>query len=267
MAVLAALYMKIFLPESIKEGNLSLHTRLIQHHDDDSQLNRVSSRIKHLFKGLPSPSDMISLLKTSSAFSQVALVAFFANLGDVGLSTALMYYLKARFHFSKDQFADLMVIAGVAGTASQLLIMPLLVPAVGEERLLSVGLFFSCAHMFLYSIAWSSSVPYVAAMFSILIVFAHPCLRSIASKQVGPSEQGKAQGCISGVCSFANVISPLIFTPLTALFLSEGAPFSFPGFSITCLAFVVMAAFVQSLLIHAPPSMLGCSTRKWSLLA
>ncbi|KAJ8439784.1 hypothetical protein Cgig2_029044 [Carnegiea gigantea] len=160
MALLAALYMKIFLPESIKEPNLSLHTKLIQRHDDVSELNRVSSGIKHLFKGLPSPSDMISLLKTrslsiyscviyyimikpysisyflsknfnlflgvfgiySSAFSQAALVAFFANLGDVGLNTALMYYLKARFRFNKDQFADLMVIVGVAGTASQIVI-------------------------------------------------------------------------------------------------------------------------------------------------
>ena len=66
MALLAALYMKIFLPESTKDPNLSLHTKLIQRHDDVSELNRVSSGIKHLFKGLPSPADMISLLKTRS---------------------------------------------------------------------------------------------------------------------------------------------------------------------------------------------------------
>lgn len=29
------------------------------------------------------------------------------------------YYLKAQFHFDKDQFADLMIINGIAGTASQ----------------------------------------------------------------------------------------------------------------------------------------------------
>lgn len=270
MAVIAALYMKIFFPESIENGNLSLQTKLIQHEeqeDDDLELISGSFEIKLLFKGLPSPSDMISLLKTSSAFSQAAMVAFFTNLGDLGLHTALMYYLKARFHFNKDQFADLMVISGVAGTASQLLVMPLLVPAVGEEKLLSTGLLFNCAHMFLYSIAWSSRVPYVAAMFSTLIVFSHPCLRSIVSKQVGPTEQGKAQGCISGVSSFANVVSPLVFTPVTALFLSEEAPFSFPGFSIMCLGFVLMVAFVQSLVIKSSPSMPGCSTKKGYLLA
>jgi hypothetical protein len=114
----------------------------------------------------------------------------FASLKKLFL---LQYYLKARFHFNKDQFADLMVISGIAGTISQvcqrlvclivicipfvsnialipfipieklkhgqkennlkikaimqLLLMPKLVPAFGEEKLLSVGLFFGCAHV------------------------------------------------------------------------------------------------------------------------
>ncbi|KAG5047970.1 hypothetical protein JHK85_009073 [Glycine max] len=96
-------------------------------------------------------------------------------------------------------FADLMVISGIAGTVSQ--------------------------------------VPYASAMFSILYVFSHPCIRSIVSKEAGPHEQGKAQGCISGICSIAHIVSPLVFSPLTALFLSEKAPFDFPGFSIMCIGF------------------------------
>ncbi|TQE07531.1 hypothetical protein C1H46_006851 [Malus baccata] len=107
--------------------------------------------------------------------------------------------------------------------------------------------------MFLYGIAWSFWVPYAAAMFSIFYVFAHPCMRSIVSKQVGPSEQGKAQGCISGICSLANVISPIAFSPLTALFLSEKAPFNFPGFSLICVGFAAMIAFMQSVMIRAAP--------------
>ncbi|XWS55282.1 hypothetical protein CRYUN_Cryun10bG0162000 [Craigia yunnanensis] len=107
-----------------------------------------------------------------------AIVSFFSNLADVGLHASLLYYLKARFHFNKDQFADLMVITGVAGTISELLLMPILAPVLGEERLLSIGLFFNCAH-----------VPYAAAVFSLFYVFSQPCLRSIVSKQVGPCEQ------------------------------------------------------------------------------
>ncbi|KAA3487376.1 hippocampus abundant transcript-like protein 1 isoform X3 [Gossypium australe] len=58
------------------------------------------------------------------------------------------------------------------------------------------------------------------------------------------SDPGKAQGFISGICSFANVASPLLFSPLTALFPSERAPFNFPGFSIMCVGFASMIAFV-----------------------
>ncbi|KAM7264411.1 hypothetical protein ACFE04_002094 [Oxalis oulophora] len=93
--------------------------------------------------------------------------------------------------------------------------------------------------MFLYGFAWSAWVPYVAAMFSILYVYAQPC--------------GKAQGFISGICSLANVISPLIFSPLTALFLSEKAPFNFPGFSIVYIGFAALIAFIQSSLIRSTP--------------
>lgn len=247
VAMIGVVYMRIFLPESAKD--VGFPTEI---HDKEEQclLKKGSSK---KMKTLPSLDDTVSLLKSSLTFSQAAVVAFFINIGDVGLHASLMYYLKACFHFNKNQFADLMVIAGVAGTIAQMLLMPVLVPAIGEERLLSIGLFFGVLHIFLYSVAWSAWVPYIAAMFSVLAVFSAPCLRSIASKQVGPSEQGKAQGCISGICSFANVLSPLVFSPLTAIFLSTNAPFHFPGFSVMCVGFAMMVAFFQSLLIRASP--------------
>ncbi|KAG6699527.1 hypothetical protein I3842_08G071100 [Carya illinoinensis] len=248
--------MRVFLPDSVVGGGLtapfiSNEKPELTKPDGESTRNGMQ-----LFKSMPSLEDMVSLLKTSSTFSQAAIVAFFSNLADFGLHGSMMYYLKARFHFNKDQFADLMIISGIAGTISQLFLMPALVPALGEEKLLSVGLLFSCAHMFLYSIAWSVWVPYIAAMFSILFYLSHPCMRSIVSKQVGSCEQGMAQGCISGICSFANVVSPLAFSPLTALFLSDQAPFNFPGFSIMCIGFASMIAFIQSMTIRAAPSML-----------
>lgn len=35
-----------------------------------------------------------------------------------------------------------------------------------------------------------------------------------------------------GITSLSNVVSPLIFGPLSALFLADDAPFNFPGFSM-----------------------------------
>ncbi|TKY75285.1 Hippocampus abundant transcript protein 1 [Spatholobus suberectus] len=257
IAVIGAVYMKIFLQDSVIDDK-HLYTPIIsQRKPTISKVEGKLESTKNLFKALRSLKDLTSFFNSSLTITQAAIVAFFSNLADVGLHGSMMYFLKAQFHFDKNQFADLMVISGIAGTVSQLLLMPILAPILGEARLLSIGLFFHCVHMFLYSIAWSSLVPYASAMFSILFVFSQPCIRSIVSKQVGPHEQGKAQGCISGICSIAHIVSPLVFSPLTALFLSEKAPFNFPGFSIMCIGFASMISFVQSVMLRVVPPILS----------
>ncbi|CAL9176087.1 unnamed protein product, partial [Musa hybrid cultivar] len=247
VAAVAAVYMRVFLEET--DGGAALmdeeSTRPLCSPATDGE---SCPSLPTLKKKVPSLGDMISLLRNSLTLTRAAIVVFFNSLADSGFQSALLYYLKAQFHFNKDQFADLLLIAGGAGAFSQLLLMPSLAPAIGEERLLNVGLLASCAHIFLYSIAWSYWVPYFASTFVILGVFIHPCIRSIVSKKVRSNEQGMAQGCITGIASFASILSPLVFTPLTALFLSENAPFTFKGFSIMCAGFAS----------HAVSEKVGC---------
>ncbi|KAI3783620.1 hypothetical protein L1987_42704 [Smallanthus sonchifolius] len=252
-AMASVVYMRIFLPESnmtaaVIAGSSEKDTA------NESLLGKGNINNRRPKRTVPSLHDSFSLLKSSWTFSQAAIVAFFNMLGDLGLISALLYYLKAEFHFDKDQFADLMIIHGIAGIVSQMILMPMLTRVMKEEQLLAIGLAFNCIHIFFIAVAWSSWVVYLASTLQILSVFAGPSLRSIVSKQVGPTEQGKAQGCITGLCSFAGIISPLIFSPLTALFLSDHAPFQFPGFSLMCAAFTVMIAFIQSIMIRAPIS-------------
>ncbi|XP_039045112.1 hippocampus abundant transcript 1 protein-like isoform X2 [Hibiscus syriacus] len=255
VSMLAVVYMRTFLEESIPVRDESMTQPILKESEDAIQKDgNVVPRKMPVFKRIPSLGDIISLLRSSPSFTQAAVVAFFYNLAEGGVLSSSMYYLKARFHFNKNQFADLMLIAGIIATASQLFIMPLLVSPIGDGKLLSIGLLISCIHAIIYSLAWSPWVPYATTALSAVMVFAPPSLRSIVSKQVGSTEQGKAQGCISGVSSLANIIAPLIFSPLTASFLSEDAPFHFPGFSILCIAFILAIAFILSLTIGNAPS-------------
>ncbi|KAK1431354.1 hypothetical protein QVD17_07811 [Tagetes erecta] len=248
MAMVSVVYMRVFLPESnMNAPVIDITSEKVTTNECLIEKRNVNNR-----RTVPCLRDSFSLLKSSWTFSQAAIVAFFNMLGDLGMLSALLYYLKAEFHFDKDQFADLLIIHGIAGIISQMILMPLLTKIMKEEQLLAIGLAFNCIHICLLAVAWSSWVVYLASTLQILSVFAGPSLRSIVSKQVGPTEQGKAQGCITGLCSFAGFISPLIFSPLTALFLSDHAPFQFPGFSLMCAAFTVMIAFVQSIMIKSP---------------
>ncbi|KAA8535963.1 hypothetical protein F0562_028441 [Nyssa sinensis] len=250
VSMVAAIYMRVFLKDTCDQSH-ALTRPILKSDPDTSQSDDKSSRRVQVFKKIASPKDTMCLLKSSVTFSQAAFVAFFNSLAEGGVQASLLYFLKARFHFNKDQFADMMLIFSIAGTVSQLLFMPMFAPVLGEEKLLSIGLLVGFANMLVNSIAWSVWVPYAVAVFNVFALFATPCLRSIVSKQVGPDEQGMAQGCISGISSFASIISPLIFSPLTALFLSEGAPFHFPGFSILCIGLAWMIAFIQSTMMKA----------------
>nr|XP_010943478.1 hippocampus abundant transcript 1 protein [Elaeis guineensis] len=255
VAVIAAAYMRLFLAETDRGAAAAAAEEASRPLCSPSSSDGESSPRLPALRKLPSLENMIVILQSSTTLSRAAIVVFFNSLAESGLQSALLYYLKAQFQFSKDQFADLLLIIGIAGAFSQLFLMHLLIPTLGEEKLLNIGLLASCAHIFLYSIAWSYWVPYLAAIFIVLSVFIQPCIRSIVSKKVGPSEQGMVQGCITGISSFAAIVSPLAFTPLTAWFLSEDAPIKFKGFSILCVGFVSLIAFMLSIMMRsAPPS-------------
>ncbi|CAL5055102.1 unnamed protein product [Urochloa decumbens] len=259
VATAAALYLRAFLPDS---GGVSCS-------DDDqacdpllqassssasSSDEELSPRLPPHKAGLPSLSDMLTLLTGSLAMSGAATITFFYSLGEHGLQTALLYYLKAQFGYSKDEFANLLLIVGAAGMLSQLTVMPILAPILGEEILLIVGLLGGCTHVFLYGIAWSYWVPYLSAAFVILSAFVHPSIRTNVSKNVASNEQGIAQGCISGISSFGGILGPLIFTPLTAWVLSETGPFNFKGFSVLCAGICTVIAFIISLRMRGAQS-------------
>ncbi|KAM1031343.1 hypothetical protein ACFX15_034473 [Malus domestica] len=254
-SILSTVYMGIFLKESLPGGDSTLRQPILKGGVSEvaDEGDVYSPKTTQVFKKIPSPGELISLLRSSKILSQAAVVSFFQSLAEGGMQASLLYFLKARFHFNKNQFADLMLIFSVSGATSQLLFMPMLAPAIGEEKLLTIGLLMGSICMFLNSISWAVWVPYAATLFNVFGYLVQPSIRSIVSKQVGPHDQGKAQGCILGISSFANIVSPLLFSPLTALFLSEEAPFNFPGFSIMCMGLAPMIGFVQSLMIKASP--------------
>ncbi|KAL0356548.1 UNVERIFIED_CONTAM: Hippocampus abundant transcript 1 protein [Sesamum calycinum] len=182
---------------------------------ETSETGNESLKKTDLIKKIPLPKDIIRLLKSSVTVSLASFIVFFNSLAEAGIQAFLMYYLKARFHFQKDQFADIWLITYISATVSNMVLMPTLGPLLGEETLLCIGLFAGFLNMLLDSIAWAPWVPYGSAFLGIFLFLASPSLRCIISKQVGPYEQGIAQGSVMGITSFANVISPIIYSPLS----------------------------------------------------
>ncbi|XP_024525940.1 hippocampus abundant transcript 1 protein isoform X2 [Selaginella moellendorffii] len=251
----AAVYVKVFLPETNAERGPPL---LPNHSDTHQQHKRDECRSTPLLmRSTSSITDTVLLFKQNNLLTQVAVIVFFSSLGEAGLQGSLLYYLKATFGFAKDQFAELMLINGLASVFSQLLIMPVFVHFFGEKIVLFIAISASASHALLYGVAWADWVPYVCSSFSIFFVLSFPCIGSIVSKTAEPEEQGKFQGLIAGIRSFATILSPLAISPLTALFLSKDAPFNCPGFSLIVAGSVMVLALVQALMLQPIPPQLS----------
>ncbi|XP_057769197.1 uncharacterized protein LOC130989253 isoform X2 [Salvia miltiorrhiza] len=248
IAVVAAVYMRIFLEDDRRTGCRKNEQPMLMSatEGDGNEPLKTNDLIKL-------PKDMYRLFKSSTTMSLASFVAFFNSLAEAGISAFLMYFLKARFHFQKDQFADIWLITYTAATFSSMVLMPLLGPIIGEETLLCIGLFAGFWQMLLNSIAWAPWVAYASAFLGVFLFLASPSIRCIISRKVGPHDQGIAQGSLMGIASLANVVSPLIFSPLSALFLSDDAPFNFPGFSIFSVGLAYLVGFFLSAVIKIQP--------------
>ncbi|KAG5595572.1 hypothetical protein H5410_036804, partial [Solanum commersonii] len=190
-STIAAVYMQIFLEDTarVKEHSIEDQPILRNNEMEDTELDcETTKNIKVFKKFHPSKISFAFLGRGKPTFSLAASVAFLNSLAG-GEQAPFQYFLKARFHFKKDNFADVMLIANFCSATSQLLLMPMLAPLIGEEVLLCLGLIAGFTNLLIDSVARKIWIPYTAALLPIFTSLVKHSIQSIVSKQIGASEQ------------------------------------------------------------------------------
>ncbi|XP_077241244.1 uncharacterized protein LOC143881831 isoform X3 [Tasmannia lanceolata] len=238
LLVCSTVYMQIFLVETIRTEQ-----RPHQHMP-------CLSMILGVFQDrLNSMKDTVAVVIRSEILKRIALVSFFYELGMSGITTVLLYYLKSAFGFSKNQFSEILMMVGIGSIFSQIVVLPLINPLLGEKGVLCISLIASITYGLLYGLAWAPWVPYLSASFGVIYVLVKPSTYAVISKATNSVDQGKAQGLVAGVQSVASFISPLAMSPLTSLFLSTNAPFHCKGFSIVCASISMVISLYHAWLL------------------
>ncbi|EPS69924.1 hypothetical protein M569_04837, partial [Genlisea aurea] len=100
----------------------------------------------------------VNIVTESSILKCISLVSFFYELGTSAINSVLMYYLKSVFGFNKNQLSELSMMVGLGSIFSQLVVLPLLNPLVGEKVILCIALLAAIANGLLCGLAWASWV-------------------------------------------------------------------------------------------------------------
>ncbi|XP_058751732.1 uncharacterized protein LOC131624831 [Vicia villosa] len=236
------IYMHIFLDETVKMNPRKNH--------EIGFGNKVVSVVKRRYKSMRTAAEIVIF---SPTLRGMALVSFFYEMGMSAITSVLLYYLKAVFGFNKNQFSELLMMVGIGSIFSQIVLLPILNPLVGEKVILCSALLASIAYAWLSGLAWAPWVPYLSASFGIIYVLVKPSTYAIISKASSSTNQGKAQTFIAGAQSISDLLSPIAMSPLTSLFLSSSAPFECKGFSIICASVCMMISLVFACMLNPNP--------------
>ena len=106
-----------------------------------------------------------------------------------------------RYGWSEGQIGLSLGIFGICGAIVMGVILPRLVPVLGEWRTAALGLSFSTLGLAGFAAASQGWMVYAVIVLTALESVADPALRSIASAKVPPSAQGELQGAMSSLNS------------------------------------------------------------------
>ncbi|VVA38816.1 PREDICTED: hippocampus abundant, partial [Prunus dulcis] len=164
LLIFCPVYMQMFLTETINKRAPK----------SDQGLSCLTKIVTIICKRYASMRDAATIVVRSPTLRSISLVSFFYDLGMSGISSVLLYYLKAAFGFDKNQFSEILMMVGIGSIFSQILVLPLVNPLVGEKVILSSALLASIAYALLYGLAWAPWVPYLSASFGVIYILVKP---------------------------------------------------------------------------------------------
>jgi len=174
----------------------------------------------------------------------VGLVFFLYWLAHAVYPAVWSFVGSYRYGWSEGQIGLSLGIFGVGGAIVMALVLPRVVPALGERRTAALGLTFTALGMAGYAAAWEGWMVYAVIVATALESLADPPLRSIASVHVPPSAQGELQGALTSISSITTILGPLMFTQIFAFFTDPAADHSFAGAPYALAGCLIVAALV-----------------------
>lgn len=192
------------------------------------------------------PAGSLRQLQKYPAVMGLVASLFFIYVAGHATQGIWSYYVMEKFGWNQDMVGYSLGFVGLMVAIVQGGLTRILIPKLGEERAVFVGLGFYVIGFVLFAFASQGWMMYAFMIPYSLGGLAGPSLQAIISKQVPPNEQGELQGALMSLVSITSIIGPIMMTNLFAYFTSPNAPFQFPGAS-----FIAGAAFTLLSLILA----------------
>ena len=152
------------------------------------------------------------------------------------------YYTMEKFRWTLPQVAYSLVAVGVLGVLVSAVVTRYVVQWIGETGAIYLGLLLGAAGFAGVALATQGWIVYAWMPVLMFTSLASPALSAIASRHVGPDEQGELQGALASLGSLTSLVAIPALSYLFAWSTSTGAPVKFPGAPFLASAIFLLAA-------------------------
>jgi DHA1 family tetracycline resistance protein-like MFS transporter len=162
-----------------------------------------------------------------------------------------------KFHWDERAVGLSLSFVGLVTSIVQAGLIRIIIPKIGQQRGIYVGLGLYCIGFVLFAFATQGWMMYAFLIPYCLGSIAGPSLQGVISTQVPPNVQGELQGGLTSLMSATAIVSPPIMTTIFAYFTAENTPFYFPGASmltgaiLTCISALLAYRILRSKKIDA----------------
>jgi DHA1 family tetracycline resistance protein-like MFS transporter len=193
------------------------------------------------------PLGSLKLLRRYPQVLRLALVMFLVFLAHYALQVTFVLYADYRYHWGTQAVGFVLMLMGACEGSVQALLTGRLTPRFGERRVLVGGMLCGIGCFLLMGLASVGWVFLLGIPLMALWGLSNPPIQSIMTHQVDPSEQGRLQGAITSLSSFAGIFGPYLFAQVFALSIAPGAGFHMPGAAFVLAAMLIFIATVLAI--------------------
>jgi MFS transporter, DHA1 family, tetracycline resistance protein len=168
-------------------------------------------------------------------------------LAQQALPSIYVLYADYRYGWSHAMIGISLAIVGVSVSVVSGGVVGPFVKRFGERHSLFFGLGIGVLAFASFGLASSSWMLFAALPFLALWGISGPAAQSLMTQLIDPTSQGKLQGAIGSLRSFAGMIGPLIFTQIFAVAISPRDTVKIPGAPYFLSALLLFGALLFAL--------------------
>ncbi len=190
------------------------------------------------------PFGSLKLLRRYPQVLRLAVVMFLVYLAHYVLQTVFVLYADYRYGWGPQAVGYVLALVGACDGFVQVVLTGKMTARFGERRTLIAGMSFGVVSFALMGLATEGWVFLLGIPLMALWSLSGPPIQSIMTHQVAADEQGRLQGAVTSLGSFAGIFGPYLFAQVFAFSIAAGTPMHLPGAAFVLSALLLVAGTV-----------------------